>query len=286
MAKRLALLALLAFAPLGASAEFLYGVTATDLVEIDPTDPSQVRTIGPHGITRNVAYLAWDPVAERMFGLATEDVSGGGPLIFDYDLVEYDVATGAGSTVHNLGRTDSGPAFEALDYVESQNMLVVSTSTPPSFVTDALQTLDPDTGTLTPLATVGIDNDFGVYDDVRDLFYVWDPNSTARIQIVDLGSGALTDVGPTATDDRDGAFSEEDGGLFLYNVDTDELVNVQTTDGGAPATRVSLGVVAGDAILGLAFTPVPEPASPALLFAGLAPLAAAHRARRGARRAL
>ena len=137
--------------------------------------------------------------------------------------------------------------------------LVVSQGVLPTLSTNEFYTLDPDTGTLTPLVDVGFDNDFGVYDDVRGHLYVWDPNNTGLFQIVDLVTGLVTNLSASGTDDRDGAFSEEDGGIFLYDLATADLVQIQTTDGLAPITRVPRGPVAGDPIVGLAFTPVPPP---------------------------
>ena len=280
MIRWLSLLLLSSLVPSGASALFLYGITATDVVVIDTTDPTSVQTIGPHGLTRSPAYLTWDPVSQRLFGLASEDVSAGGLLILDYDLVEYDPATGAGSLVRNLGRTDVVGAFEVLEYVDSESSIVVSLGSPSNFNTTEFNTLDPDTGALVPLVDVGFDNDFGVYDDGRDLLYVWDPNSSARTQIIDLVGGGVTDLGASGPADRDGAFSEADGGIFVYKLASDTLVNIETTDGVAPINRVTIGVVDGPEIVGLAFTPVPEPAAAALLAAGAALLAPAALGRR------
>ena len=167
MIRWLSLLLLSSLVPSGASALFLYGITATDVVVIDTTDPTSVQTIGPHGLTRSPAYLTWDPVSQRLFGLASEDVSAGGLLILDYD-----PATGGGSLVRNLGRTDVVGAFEVLEYVDSESSIVVSLGSPSNFNTTEFNTLDPDTGALVPLVDVGFDNDFGVYDDGRDLLYV------------------------------------------------------------------------------------------------------------------
>jgi hypothetical protein len=272
LSRCLSLLPLAILAPSAASAAFLYGVTATDLVVIETTDPSLVRVIGPHGLVRSAVYLTWDPVRERLFGLATEELSPA-PLVLDYDLVEYDLATGAGSLVRNLGRTDVVGAFEILEYVDSQSSLVLSRDNSGDFLTTELNTLDPDTGAFVPLVDVGFDNDFGVYDDVRDILYVWDPNNTGLLQTIDLVGGGVTNIAPTGAMDRDGAFSEEDGGIFVYELTSDTLVNIETTDGGAPINRVTVGVVDGPPITGLAFAPVPEPAAPALVLCGALVLA-------------
>ena len=112
-------------------------------------------------------------------------------------------------------------------------------------------TLDPESGALDTLVDVGFDNDFGAYDDVRDLFYVWDSNDTGRIQIVDLVTGQVTDVGAVAGEDRDGAFSEAEGGLFYVDGGLPRLFTIGTTDGLGPITRTNLGTIAGDPLLGM-----------------------------------
>ncbi|MDH3685376.1 MAG: hypothetical protein OEP95_04080 [Myxococcales bacterium] len=246
------------FFAMPASAAFLWGVTATDLVVIDPQDPSQVTIVGPHGLTDTPSYLAYHETEGRLFSLRSIEIQPA-PLVLTYELFEYDLCSGAASLAVTLGRSDENGAFEALDYVDSVDSLVVSRSPTNDFFTTAFHTLDPDTGDLGFLADDGVDNDFGVHDDVRGIHYVWDPNNTGRFQIVDLTTGALTDLEATGTMDRDGAFSESDGGLFMIDGTNGELLNVQLTDGGAPITRVSLGPIAGDQPTGLAFTPLPPP---------------------------
>jgi len=252
-------LSIVAFA-MPASGAFLWGVTDTDLVVIDPQDPSQVAIVGPHGLADPPSYLTYHETSGRLFGLRAIEIQPA-PLILNYALFEYDLCSGLASLAVDLETSDVNGAFEGLEYVDSLDSLVVSRSAPSlnDFLTTEFYTLDPDTGDLALLANDGVDNDFGLHDDVRGLHYVWDPNNTGRFQIVDLTTGALTDLAATGTLDRDGAFSEVDGGIFMIDGETGELLNVQTTDGGAPITRVSLGLIAGDQPTGLAFTPVPPP---------------------------
>lgn len=65
----------------------------------------------------------------------------------------------------------------------------------------------------------------------------------------------MTDVGAAGGEDRDGAFSEAEGGLFYVDGGLPRLFTIGTTDGLAPITRMNLGVIAGDPLLGIAFLP-------------------------------
>jgi len=244
-----------------AAADDLWGVTATDLVVVDSGDPSQVTVVGPHRLNDPPSYLAHDSAGVRLFGLRSSELQPPPDIILDYELVEYDLCSGFGAELH-LGTSDVIGVIEALEYVESLGSLVVSRSIPPDLSTTSFATLDPESGALDTLVDVGFDNDFGAYDDVRDLFYVWDSNDTGRIQIVDLVTGQVTDVGAVGGEDRDGAFSEAEGGLFYVDGGLPRLFTIGTTDGLGPITRTNLGTIAGDPLLGIAF--LPEVACPCL----------------------
>lgn len=265
-----------------ATAMFLYGVTNTNLIVIDTTDPGAVRTIGAHGLApdRVPAALAYDTDEGRLFGKVSRDLGGG--TDFDFLLVEFDLATGSATEVLDLGTFLVDGTFEAFEYHEALGSLVVSIGPPGDATSVDLFTLDSGSGAMTPLVSTAIDNDWAVYDDERDIFYVWDANDVGLFQSLDLDTGTLTNLSAIGRDYRDGAFSEEDGGIFLYDLTDGSLVNADTNAGTGPVTFTSLGLVAGDQVRGLAFTPVPEPAGVAALALGaglLLPIA--HRRRVG-----
>lgn len=251
-----------------ASAMFLYGVTNTNLVVIDTTDPSVVQTIGAHGLAPDLvpAALAYDTDAGRLLGKVSRDL--GGSLDFDFLLVEFDIATGSATEILDLGTFLADGTFEAFEYVEALGSLVVSNGPPGDSISVDLFTLDSGSGALAPLSSTGIDNDWAVYDDDLDIFYVWDFNNGGLFQRVDLGTGALTNLVALPFDYRDGAFSGEDGGIFLYDLTDGSLVNADTNAGAGPVAFTNLGVIPGDQVRGLAFAPVPEPAGAVALVLG------------------
>jgi hypothetical protein len=246
-----------------ASALYLYGVTGTHLVEIDPTDPSRVRTIGPHGLTGRLLYgLDFLPAGERLIGLSLVDLGGG---VLSHAVVEYDSQTGVGTLLADLGTSTTTGHFDSLAYVDVEGALVASFG--PTTNTNQLVTLDPDTGATSPIVTTGaVDIDAAAYDDVRDLYYAWDPNGAAMLEVLDRGDGGVTPVGAIGATSGNGTFSEDDGGLFLIERGTNSLLLVETSDGFGPITLVDLGVVAsGEPLRTIAFSPVPEPVAAALL---------------------
>ena len=265
-----------------AAAEFLYGVTETHLVEIDPTDPSQVRPIGPHGLAADLApaYLAYEADSGRLIGRAARDLGGGAD--FDFVLVEYDLTTGAGTELLDLGTLSVDGTFEALEYVDSLGSLVVAAGPPGSSLSNQFVTLDADTGATSPLVSGAPDNDNGAWDEGRGIFYVWDGNDVGLFQTLDLGNGDLTNLAAIPTDYVDGAFSEDDGGLFLFDRAAGTLVHADTNEGVGPVVFTPVGLLAGDPVTGLAFSPVPEPGCGAALAFGaalLVPFAARRRLR-------
>lgn len=251
--------------PAPASAAFLYGITETDLIEIDPTDPGVVRTIGAHGLDGRLLYsLDQDPGTMRLVGLSLIDLGAG---IYAFATVAYDLRTGAGSVLQELGTSNAVGFFDALVYVDALSAFVSSYGATTN--TSELVTLDPDTGASSPIvATPAPDLDALAYDDVRDLVYGWDPNGANELTVLDPSDGSQTVLGALPAGSAAGTFSEEDGGLFLIERDTNSLLRIDTTDGGAPIQGVDLGLFSADPLRALAFSPVPEPAAHVLLAVG------------------
>jgi len=250
-----------------ASALYLYGITETHLVEIDLTDPSRVRTIGAHGLDARLLYALDNvPDGDRLIGMSLVDLGGG---VLEFTAVEYDIATGVGSELAFLGDSNSIGTFDSLVYVDSVDSLVASFGA--DNATHELITVDPDTGATSPVVdSPALDIDASAYDDVRDLYYAWDPNGAAQLEAIDLTDGSLTPMGSVPSTFGDGAFSEGDGGLFILERADNSLVQVQTTDGFGPITLVAGGAVAGDPLRAIAFSPVPEPHATAALAIGAA----------------
>ena len=243
--------------------EVLFGVTETDLVTIDPSDPSNVSVVGPHGFPAGVLPfdLAYHPVDDILYGMTTE-------RNFPYTrrLVRYDRQTGRGTVVALLGDQTTG-LFEGIEYIGSRNSLVVGVSAAGSIFAADLHTLDSDGNSAFLVSTSpGIDNDHGVYDSTRDFFYTidtFDPGP-AQLEQINLNDGTHVNRGalPSGTI-YDLAYSATRDAIFA--VDTSNN-NIYRSDGAAPAAFSTIGAVSGDRVRGLAF--VPEPSTLMLLSMG------------------
>ncbi|GJM18776.1 MAG: hypothetical protein DHS20C14_09890 [Phycisphaeraceae bacterium] len=248
-------LALLSATPALAE-EAVYAVTFNDLVRVDLDDASQSQIIGAHGL----------PVSKRAdgrrFGAFSITCDGDGRLLglyyqldvtgnFDQYLVEYDKDTGAALIQLLVASSDVEGYAETIEWVDSLDSLVVS-MTPDinsGSATSSLYTLAMD-GTLTLLTDNGRDNDYGVHDRSRDVFYTIDPNFIGRLTQVDLATGSNTDLGTTTPTTADLAYSCERDTIYSYDVATDELISFGN---GSETEAIWLGVFGlGDVVQGLA----------------------------------
>lgn len=235
--------------------ETLYGVTETDLIRIDLVNPANVEVIGPHGLVPSelggrslgAFSMTYDRDGDRLIGLyySRDELTGH----FDQYLVEYDRQTGAATLVDLLAVSTDDGFVEAIEYVDSVGGVLLSRDDDGT-ITTSLELLQPD-GTTTPVVDNGRDNDYAVYDSVRDRLYVTDPNSVGRLSQVDLATGETVDLGPIFSSTGDMAYSPIADQIFAYVVDTGQLVTLGNGT-GAPFP-ISLGTVGGgSAIQGLA----------------------------------
>src|SRR5687768_8541126 len=79
----------------------LIGVTATDLVIFNPSNPSNVTVIGPHNISPadvgRIDTLTYHPQTRTLFAIGDNPGQG------DNFLLTFDPMTGNGTVVANLG---------------------------------------------------------------------------------------------------------------------------------------------------------------------------------------
>lgn len=160
-----------------AAEQTLIGITATNLVLINPSNPSDVKIIGPQNLTLThssgyplIGGITYNPVTGKLFGIAfAQDFS-------NQYLVEFDRQTGAGMIIAALGNPKVIGYFEALEYVSTLDALVAShATTPGSAIANQLGQLKTD-GSFIPLVLTPLDNDYAAYDSMRDKFYTTDPN--------------------------------------------------------------------------------------------------------------
>ena len=237
------------------TAETLYGVTALNLVTIDPVDPANVTIVGPHNLSLRPFSLAYDPKNGVMAGTAIT-TSGN-----TRRLIHFDLSTGSGTDVASLGDSQSG-FYEGIEYVDSLATFVAGFDDGPSAGNaDKIRTVDL-FGNTSPVVTTTppIDNDAAVYDSTRGIFYTLDAKGTNELRQVNLMTGAhefrasiplLTDQSIAYSAELDVIFLEAGGELYR-------------ADAAAPTSFTLVGAITGSRVLGLAFV-IPEPKSLFLL---------------------
>jgi hypothetical protein len=250
-------------APAHAQTDQLYGVRGTSLIRLDPDNPALVTTIGSTGFVADmdVYALAYHPGEQAFFGIGQTSIGG-----FAQSLVRINPVTGAGTIVTNFGFISAVGVFEGLEYVDALNSLVVVRSAPNNFSATQLNLLSP-TGGLTSLVTLSpADNDTGVYDSRRNLYFTMDGNNVGQLQRFNLPNGAATALGAIPLDTGDAAYSSSRDAIYITN--GANINRIVTTNGNSPITITNTGAVSGGAPRGVAFlatSAAPEPSAFALL---------------------
>ena len=248
----------------------LFGVTSSSIVIIDPINTNNVSVVGHHLLPSDIQLLntlSYDPSSQKLFGI------GYNMSLETSYLLEFDRKTGHGAIAANLGGFSSGGGFEAIEYVDSLNSLVVSANLPNHGLSQQLLKISG-SGLTSPILVTGLDNDSAVYDSINDLFYTVDPNGAGQLVNVNLNSGVVSNLGSIPLI-QDMAFWQFDASIYSISVYTNQLYRIQTQNGLAPISVDLVGTVSGDEIRGLAFAPhaVPEPNILLLLTTGLLTLA-------------
>ena len=239
--------------------DVLYAVTNTDLITISLDDPGSVEVVGQHGLsfvtlldgsTRGPFSLTYDRSSERLLGLHYESIAGTDDFI--QSLVQYDSQTGAATSLHVLADSGVDGFVESIEYVDTLDQIIVSRDADGT-ITTSLETINPD-GTTTQMIDTGVDNDFAVYDQSRDRFYVMDPNGDGVLRLADLTSGSVSLVTPVFSSTSDLAYSIERDTIYAYVAGPNTLVSLG--DGLREQNPVSIGVVgAAGPLQGLAVVP-------------------------------
>lgn len=261
-----------------ASGATLYGVTATDLVTVNVSSGATtlVGSLGLSGL-QTAGPLAWHTADQSLYGLIYDYTPGPGglPVVTGQRLARIEVGSGAWTTVADLGNPASGPTFDALEYFDHLGSLVISRSSGAGQTgTSFLETIST-SGARSALVTTGIDNDLLAYDAARSLAYSTDPNGLQEVRRLNLETGghsALSGGLPSATT---GELAFDLASDRLYALDytvlpspNRSLYTLDTAAGDGPVT-FGTATVTDVQLRGIAFAPVPEPATSAGLAGAL-----------------
>ncbi len=258
------------------SAATLYGVTATDLVSINPATGA-TTVIGSLGMDplELPGPLAWHPHENKFYGLIYDYTFVGPiPVPVSQKLASINPATGAVTIITDFGSRLAGAlTYDAIEYVGTYNSLVLSRS-PIAASGSSLITQVTTAGALGAEITTTLDNDLLAYDGARTILYSLDPNNaTPLLQQVDTVSGTHASLAGGIPSSTTGELAYDDDTDRLYALDytlgNKNLYSIDTADGLGPASVSGTITLSGDQVLGIAFAAVPEPAETAVVVAGL-----------------
>jgi hypothetical protein len=265
------------FAPLihptssASAAEILYGVTGTNLVTIDPTNPANVTVVGPHllapgAITGNLTY---DPVTDRLIGSVSLN-----PPSFTRSLYAFDRSTGQATFLSTVSDPSAQFIYEALEYVGgSVNQTIITrapNSGPQTGISFEIHRVDPNTGATVLVVNNGRDNDFAAWDSRRNRFYATDPNGSVSNNIyeVNLATGSNTDwinvFQSTSQGPGELAYSSDHDAIYAVDFGNSSFYRINLNSAGDPVSISSIGAVGGDRVDSIAFV-VPEPSGALLV---------------------
>lgn len=240
------------FSPQLLSAGIIYGVTATELIKLD-SDGSVIQTIGdldlvdgetPIGLSFNLN----DQMLYALTRIRPDDV------VTNQRLLKIDPSTGVTSEVLSLGAPATVGFFEAIEFIDEFNTIVVSNSQAGSIVSSTLLTFNEQQQSLEFLAETNVDSDFLAYNPVEHLIYSFDPNSSTgnQFEIIDLKTNVTNDLGSLPVSANSPAYSKKNDAVFLVDAMDNTFYKVELTDGVSPINVNALGVIPADIVLGLA----------------------------------
>lgn len=245
-----------------AQAATVFGFTATSMVSFDSGAPEVFTTIGAHGIAADVAIFSptFDPANGRVYAFGARPVQGG----FDQSFLEFNLTTGAGTVVANLG-INTTQAYEALAFHPGLGAMVASQSNLGLF------NPTPRLGTISRLGVFSFltntstnnDNDLATYDVGRGIFYSFDVQaSPSRAFVVNPLTGIGSVAGGVLSTLIGVAWSSVDDAIYGIRSDSGQLVRVAQ---GTSFASVDIGTLSSP-LTGI-FT-IPAPGTAAVLALG------------------
>lgn len=255
-----------------ASAQGLYTTQGADVYKVNPNTVT-LSFVGNTGMG-NYRYesMTYHPgVGLVAIGF---DAATGENMVMD----TIDPYTGVGLNRVNLGHGPTVGYWETIEYVSGFGLVVSKGTVDPLYSSQiGIMSL---AGSYSPISDNTLDNDEGAWDSTNDRFYFWDPNAVGQFAETNLPTGVFTNRGAIPNTMGDGAWDPVAGKFYAVGVsnlrtlfDVSVIANVANSN--------NLGTFAGNGDLdGMAYVPVPEPASLIVMGLGGAFLAKAARRRR------
>lgn len=212
-------------------------------------------------------------------GDLTSDTRVGSYRIWSPDLttgtlLTIDPVTGAGASV---GPFSSPTTIVSLAFDITTGKLYGNTATGfGAAAGDQLYEIDPNTGACTLIGTLGVDNVYALaFNNAGTLYGV--AHDRHSLVTISTATGAASLVAPVGLDAvYDIATRPEDNVTFAVDTITSKLYTLDLATGAT----AEIGPYTASNLVGLAFSPVPEPTTLVLLAGGLAFLARRRRHRR------
>jgi hypothetical protein len=237
--------------PVAVHGQMLYGVTAKDLVTINYTTGVTTK-VASLGLPANVVpqAIAWNTTLGTIYGLTYEY---SGSTVTDQKIIQINPATGASSTVWDLG---SSVPYTALEYFSPYN-------TKMHYVREPNGPNSADLAFFWPngVSPVVSQTPYGI----SSLAYV--DNGQVIVEFDPSGGGKLHGLGVNAIPFNLGAAPSPTTGDMAYSFN--RLYALDSAPGNHSLYRVALGngvttlestvTLDGDQVRGIAFANVPEP---------------------------
>jgi hypothetical protein len=270
-----ALAFLILAAPTELSAQVLYAVdgggmaTSSHLYTINPSNGAVLSTVGTVMVAGNavpISGLTFDPTDGVLFGTTNQGATT--------KLVTIDPANAQATAVGTIGFSFQGLAFSPGGVLYGYSKAGITGN--PSFPNESLYTINTSTAAATVVGPSGFTNTQGdgmAASSSGTIFFSGN-QSNGQLSVLSPSNGTASTFanltgGPATAAPIKGLSFDESGNLFgIYNGSSVDLLEIGTTPVGGSVTITDLGPISPSApspLTALAFQPVPEPGSLALL---------------------
>jgi hypothetical protein len=262
-------------APTELSAQMLYAVdgggmaTSSHLYTINPSNGAVLSTVGTvmlSGSAVPVSGLSFAPTGGVLFGTTNQGAST--------KLVTIDPATAVATTVGTVGLSFQGFGFSPTGVLYGYSKAGITGN--PSFPSESLYTINPSTAAATLVGSSGFSNTQGdgmAVSSSGTIFFSGN-QSSGQLSTLSPTTGTASTFanltgGPSPAAPIKGLSFDGSGNLVgIFNGSTVDLLEIGTVPVGGSVSITDLGAISPSTpspLTALAFQPVPEPGSLALL---------------------